>query len=91
MINFKDTIAAVEYFSILAKESIPSDYGIGNLTAILLWIARAVIIAIGGGFGLVKITKGKSDENPKEMNEGFSIIAAAGIIFAATFAVQAIF
>lgn len=68
-----------------------TDYGIGELTAILFWIARAVVIAVCGGVGLIMITKGKSDENPKEMNEGLVIIASAGIIFAATFAVQAIF
>lgn len=68
-----------------------TDYGIGELTAILFWIARAVVIAVGGGVGLIMITKGKSDENPKEMNEGLVIIASAGVIFAATFAVQAIF
>ncbi len=68
-----------------------SDFGIGNLTAILLWIARVVIIAVGGGISLIKITKGKSDENPKEFNEGLIILALSGVIFAATFAVQAIF
>lgn len=68
-----------------------SDYGIGDLTAILFWIARAVIIAVGGGVSLVKIVKGKSDENPKETNEGMVVLASTGVIFAATFAVQAIF
>lgn len=68
-----------------------TDYGIGNLTAILFWIARAVIIAVGGGVSVVKIVKGKSDENPKETNEGMVVLASTGVIFAATFAVQAIF
>ena len=68
-----------------------TDYGIGDLTAILFWIARAVIIAVGGGVSLVKIVKGKSDENPKETNEGMVVLASTGVIFAATFTVQAIF
>ncbi len=68
-----------------------ADYGIGDLTAILFWLARAVVIAVGGAVGIIKIVKGKSDENPKQMNEGLVILASAGVIFAATFAVQAIF
>lgn len=67
-----------------------ADYGIGKLVDILLWLARALIIAVGGGVSLVKIVKGKSDENPKETNEGLVLLVSAGIIFAATFAVQTI-
>lgn len=90
MINFIETTAKM-ILPILAEQEIPSDYGIGELTGILFWIARVVILAVGGGVSLVKIVKGKSDENPKETNEGLVIIASAGVIFAATFAVQAIF
>lgn len=91
MTDFIEIVMKIGYFSILAKKDIPSDYGIGELTTILFWIARAVIIVVGGGISLIKIVKGKSDENPKEMNEGLVILGSAGIIFAATFAVQANF
>lgn len=91
MTDFIETIMKIGYFPILVEDNIPSDYGIGELAAILFWIARAVIIAVGGGVSLIRIVKGKSDENPKEMYEGLVILAAAGVIFAATFAVQAIF
>lgn len=70
---------------------IPDDYGIGSLVDVLMWIARALILAIGGGIGLVKIVKGKSDENPKYTTEGILSVAASGILFAATFAVEAAF
>lgn len=91
MTDFIETIMKIGYFPILAKDDIPSDYGIGELVAILFWIARVVIIVVGGGISLIKIVKGKSDENPKEVNEGLAILASTGVIFAATFAVQAIF
>lgn len=84
-------ITAKTILPIIAEQEIPKDYGIGDLTAILFWIARAVVIAVGGGVSLIMITKGKADENPKQMNEGYVILTSAGIIFAATFAVQAIF
>ena len=46
---------------------------------------------VGGGVGLVKIVKGKSDENPRDFAEGLAAIAIAGILFAATFAIEKIF
>lgn len=62
-----------------------------SLVKILMYIARALVILVGGGVGLIKIVKGKSDDNPKEFNEGIAIIAAAGILFGATFAIEAMF
>lgn len=91
MTDFIETIMKIRYFPILAEDNIPSDYGIGELVAILLWLSRAVIIAVGGGVSLIRIVKGRSDENPKETNEGLVILASAGVIFAATFAIEAIF
>ena len=64
---------------------------IGDLTSILLGIARALILVAGGAVGTVKLVKGRSDENPREFQEGLVIIGAAGAIFAATFGVEAIF
>lgn len=68
-----------------------ADYGIGSLTSTLFFIARALILVAGGSVGIIKIVKGKSDENPKETYEGLTALVAAGVIFAATFAIQAIF
>lgn len=62
-----------------------------SLVKILMYIARALLILVGGGAGLIKIVKGKSDESPKDFNEGLVIIAAAGILFGATFAIEAMF
>lgn len=52
----------------------------------LMNIARTLIIVLGGGIGLVRMVKGKSDENPKEFGEGLATVGAAGVLFAATFA-----
>lgn len=62
-----------------------------ELVSILMYLARAVVLFVGCGVGIVKIVKGKSDENPRDMTEGFAVIGAAGAIFAATFAIETIF
>lgn len=64
---------------------------LGDLVGIVLWVARTLLLVIGGGGGLIMIVKGKSDENPKLTYEGFGAIAGAGVMFAATFAIQSIF
>lgn len=64
---------------------------LSSLLDILFWIARVVLLLIGGGGGLFMIVKGKTEENPRDTQEGFLALAGAGVIFAATFAVQAIF
>lgn len=55
----------------------------------LMTAARTLIITLGGGLGLVKMVKGKSDENPRDFGEGLASIGAAGVLYAATFAVAA--
>lgn len=64
---------------------------IGDLTSLLMGIARTLILAAGGGVGIYKVVKGRADENPRDQTEGFVFIAAAGAIIAATYAVEAIF
>lgn len=81
----------IRFLSIIQITLASADYGIGNIANILFWIARCVIIAVGGGVSIVKIVKGKADENPRDMNEGLTVLGAAGVVFAATFAIQAIF
>ena len=71
--------------------SVPSDYGMGDLVDILFWIARTLVIAVGGGVGLFKITSGKSNEDPKETNQGLAALVAGGVLFTATFAIEAAF
>jgi len=48
-------------------------------------------LVIGGGGGLIMIVKGRGEEDPKLSLEGYGAIAGAGVLFAATFAVQSIF
>lgn len=81
----------IDFISIMQITLASSDYGLGKISEILFWIARCVIIAVGGGVGIVKIVKGKADENPRDMNEGLTTLCASGVVFAATFAIQAIF
>lgn len=57
----------------------------------LMNVARTLIILVGGGVGLVKIVKGKTDENPKDFAEGLAAVVIAGVLFAATFAIEKIF
>ncbi len=71
--------------------SASSSNPIGDLISILFWVARVLIIAIGGGIGLFKLVKGKSDENPKETTDGFGMLIATGLLFGASFAIEAIF
>lgn len=71
--------------------SVPSDYGMGDLVDIFFWLARTLVIAVGGGVGLFKITNGKSNEDPKETTQGLVSLVAGGVIFAATFAIEAAF
>ena len=64
---------------------------LGELEGIIMWVARCLVLLVGGGGGLFMIVKGKSDENPKLSTEGIFAIVAAAILFSATFAVQSIF
>ncbi len=62
-----------------------------ELINILFWIARIVILTAGSGVGLIKIVKGRADENPRDFQEGLTILVGSGAIFGATFAIQKIF
>lgn len=68
----------------------PSD-PLSSLIGILFWVARCVILAIGGGAGLFLIVKGKTEESPREFQEGLFALIGSGALVAATFAVQALF
>ena len=51
---------------------------LGELVGIIMWVARCLVLLVGGGGGLFMIVKGKSDENPKLSTEGiFAIVSAA--------------
>lgn len=61
-----------------------------SLIGIVFWIVRGIIIIVGGIPGLIQTVKGKADDRPQEMNTGISTLVIAGIIFAASFAVEAL-
>ena len=61
-----------------------------QLIGILFWVARILIITIGGGYGIIQIVQGKSDDDPRKFREGLTYIIAAGAMFSATFAIKAI-
>lgn len=62
-----------------------------ELLGILFWVARCILLLLGGGGGLFMIVKGKTEENPRDTQEGFFALCGAGVLFAATFAIEAIF
>ena len=64
---------------------------LGELVSIIMWVARTLLLVIGGGCGLVMIVKGKAEENPKLSLEGYGAIGAAAVLFSATFVVANIF
>lgn len=64
---------------------------LADLTSLFLWIARILILLVFGGAGLYKISKGRNDENPKEVNEGMYLLIGAGALFGITFAIVGIF
>lgn len=64
---------------------------LADLTSLFLWIARILIFLVFGGAGLYKISKGRNDENPKEVNEGMYLLIGAGVLFGITFAIVGIF
>lgn len=75
---------------IIAAEGIPAD-PLSSLIGILFWLARCILLLIGGGGGLFMIVKGKTEENPRDTQEGFFALGGAAVLFAATFAVESIF
>lgn len=64
---------------------------LADLTSLFLWIARILILLVFGGAGLYKISKGRNDENPKEVNEGMYLLIGAGVLLGITFAIVGIF
>lgn len=64
---------------------------LGELVGIIMWIARFLVLFVGGGVGLYFIVNGKAEENPKKTYEGYLSIVGAGLLFGASFAVEKIF
>ena len=62
---------------------------IGELTSILLNVARAGI-GLVAGYGIVKFIEGRANEDPKTSSEGLTIALVACFIEALTFAVEKI-
>ena len=61
------------------------------IVAVLLWIARCLVLGVFCGTGLYKFVKGVSDEQPSLTKEGLTLVVAGGAVFAASFALTAIF
>lgn len=64
---------------------------LSDLIGILFWVARSILLLLGGGGGLFMIVKGKTEENPRDTQEGFLALVGAGVLIAATFPLQLIF
>ncbi len=61
-----------------------------SLVTIVFWVVRIGIIAVGAIPGTVKIVQGQADENPRDRNAGIASLVVAGVVFASTFAIEAL-
>jgi heme/copper-type cytochrome/quinol oxidase subunit 2 len=62
-----------------------------TLVTLVFWAVRLLILAIGGIPALIKITQGQTNEDNKERNAGITAAIVTGIMFAASFGIEALF
>lgn len=61
-----------------------------KMVALVFWIIRGVILISGGGPALIKIVQGQTDENPRDRNAGIVALVITGVVFAASFVIEAL-
>ena len=61
-----------------------------GLSAIIWWLVRVAVLAIGGIPAVIKIVQGQADENPRDRNAGIATLVITAAVFGATFAIQAL-
>ena len=59
-----------------------------GLSAIIWWLVRVAVLAIGGIPAVIKIVQGQADENPRDRNAGIATLVITAAVFGATFAIQ---
>ena len=59
-----------------------------GLSAIIWWLVRVAVLAIGGIPAVIKIVQGQSDEDSRVRNAGIATLIVTAAAFGATFAIQ---
>lgn len=83
--------SALTTFAANAENSAPvgvQTSTMNDLIGIVFFILRAAILIGGGAVGLYKIVNGQANEDTRERNAGFTLVAITALVFAATFAIQ---
>ena len=62
-----------------------------TLVTLVFWVVRIVVLGLTAIPGLVKIAQGVGNEDVRERNGGISLLVIGGALFAATFAIEALF
>lgn len=89
--------------NVLLAYSAFAEGGIGNapssvdtatydtLVTLVFWVVRIVVLGLTAIPGLIKIAQGIGNEDVRERNGGISLMVIGGALFAATFAIEALF
>ena len=89
--------------NVLLAYSAFAEGGIGNapssvdtatydtLVTLVFWVVRIVVLGLTAILGLIKIAHGIGNEDVRERNGGISLMVIGGALFAATFAIEALF
>ena len=89
--------------NVLLAYSAFAEGGIGNapssvdtatydtLVTLVFWVVRIVVLGLTAIPGLIKISQGIGNEDVRERNGGISLMVIGGALFAATFAIEALF
>ena len=62
-----------------------------TLVTLVFWVVRIVVLGLTAIPGLVKIAQGVGNEDVRERKGGISLLVIGGALFAATFAIEALF
>lgn len=62
-----------------------------TLVTLVFWVVRIVVLGLTAIPGLIKIAQGVGNEDVRERNGGISLLVIGGALFAATFAIEALF
>ena len=89
--------------NVLLAYSAFAEGGIGNapssvdtatydtLVTLVFWVVRIVVLGLTAIPGLIKIAQGIGNEDVRERNGGIALMVIGGALFAATFAIEALF
>lgn len=62
-----------------------------TLVTLVFWVVRIVVLGLTAVPGVIKTAQGAGNEDMRERNGGISLLVIGGALFAATFAIEALF